>query len=115
MAKITVALVFGGRSSEHEISCVTAGGVLGAIDRDKYHVIPVGVTGDGAFVLEADDPARFTFGAELPRVHDNGTRILWPDSAASRELRVVEADGRVRSLGSVDVAFPILHGRFGED
>lgn len=115
MAKTTVALVFGGRSSEHEISCVTAGGVLGAIDRERFHVIPVGVTKDGAFVLEHDDPSRFTFADELPVVRDDGTRILWPESAASRELRVVEADGTVRSLGAVDVAFPILHGRFGED
>lgn len=115
MAKTRVALVFGGRSSEHEISCVTAGGVLGAIDRDRFEVVPVGVTKDGAFVLEDDDVSRFTFAAELPVVRDNGTRILWPESAASRELRVVEADGSVRSLGDVDVAFPILHGRFGED
>ena len=79
-------------------------------------MIPIGITRDGAFVLEADDPDKFTLDAHrLPEVTDNGTRILWPDSALSRELRVVEADGTVRSLGDVDVVFPILHGRFGED
>lgn len=113
--KLRVALVFGGRSSEHAISCVTAGGVLGAIDRSRYEVIPVGVTREGAFVLVEDDPSRLTLGASLPEVIDNGTRVLWPGSAASRELRVVDADGSARSLGEVDVAFPILHGRFGED
>ena len=112
---LTVALVFGGRSSEHAISCVTAGGVLGAIDRSRFTVIPIGVTRDGAFVLEQDDPERLTLGDVLPEVADNGTRVLWPESASSRELRVVDADGTVRSLGTVDVAFPILHGRFGED
>ena len=51
-----VALVFGGRSSEHAISCVTAGSVLEAIDRDKYDVVPIGIAPDGQWVLEADDP-----------------------------------------------------------
>ena len=55
MAKLRVALVFGGRSSEHEISCVTAGGVLGAIDRDKFDVVPIGITKAGVFVPAADD------------------------------------------------------------
>ena len=78
-------------------------------------MIPIGITRDGAFVLEDDDPDKFALGgARLPEVVDNGTRVLWPDSTLSRELRVVDADGE-RSLGDVDVVFPILHGRFGED
>ena len=114
--RIRVALLFGGRSSEHSISCATAGGVLGAIDRDRYEVIPVGITRDGAFILEVDDPERFALDpSALPELIDNGTRVLWPDSARSRELRVASADGSVRSLGDIDVVFPILHGPFGED
>ena len=117
---LTVVLLFGGRSSEHSISCATAGGVLAAIDRERYTVIPVGITRDGAFVLEDDDPAKFVLhpdaGAdELPVVRDNGTRVRWPDSATSRELTVVDADGLTRSLGDVDLVFPILHGPYGED
>jgi len=116
MNKPAVAVLFGGRSSEHSISCATAGGVLRAIDRDRYRVIPVGITHDGAFVLEDDDPDRFALveGA-LPEVTDNGTRVRWPDSTLSREVRVVRPDGTEESLGDVDVVFPILHGRFGED
>jgi D-alanine-D-alanine ligase len=115
MDKPAVAVLFGGRSSEHSISSATAGGVLRAIDRDRYRVIPVGITRDGAFVLEDDDPDKFALDADkLPEVVDNGTRILWPDSTLTRELRVVDG-GEVRSLGDVDVVFPILHGRFGED
>lgn len=115
MDKPAVALLFGGRSSEHSISSATAGGVLGAIDRDRYRVIPIGITREGAFVLEDDEPAKFALKPErLPEVVDNGTRIVWPDSAASRELRVRDAGGE-RSLGDVDVVFPILHGRYGED
>lgn len=89
--------------------------MLRAIDRDRYRVLPIGITRDGAFVLEDDDPGKFALDpAHLPEVADNGTRVLWPDSALSRELRVEDAGG-IRSLGEVDVVFPILHGRFGED
>ncbi len=89
--------------------------MLRAIDRDRFEVIPVGITRDGAFVLEDDDPDKFALNPEhLPEVVDNGTRILWPDSIRSREIRVQDADG-IRPLGDVDVVFPILHGRFGED
>ncbi|GAA1832895.1 D-alanine--D-alanine ligase family protein [Agromyces salentinus] len=89
--------------------------MLGAIDRDRFEVIPVGITRDGAFVLESDDPARFALDpGRLPEVHDNGSRVRWPESSASRELRVTDAAGE-RSLGDVDVVLPILHGRFGED
>ncbi|GAA3762757.1 D-alanine--D-alanine ligase family protein [Microbacterium kribbense] len=115
MDKPAVAVLFGGRSSEHSISSATAGGVLHAIDRDRFRVIPIGITRDGAFVLEDDDPGKFALDpAHLPEVVDNGTRIIWPDSARSRELNVVDATG-TRSLGEVDVVLPILHGRFGED
>ncbi len=89
--------------------------MLRAIDRDRYRVIPIGITRDGAFVLEDDDPDKFALDpAHLPEVADNGTRIVWPSSSRSRELGVRDASGE-RSLGEVDVVFPILHGRFGED
>ncbi len=89
--------------------------MLHAIDRDRFHVIPVGITRDGAFVLEDDDPDKFALDpAHLPEVVDNGTRIVWPDSARSRELRVIDATG-TRSLGDIDLVLPILHGRWGED
>ncbi|PPL19007.1 D-alanine--D-alanine ligase family protein [Microterricola pindariensis] len=114
--KLTVALLFGGRSSEHSISCATAGGVLSAIDRERFTVIPIGMTRDGAFTLQPDDAALFTLNpAAMPQVVENGTRVRWPESTASRELSVTEADGTSRSLGAVDVVFPILHGPFGED
>ncbi|WP_368499195.1 D-alanine--D-alanine ligase family protein [Herbiconiux sp. A18JL235] len=114
--KTRVVVLFGGRSSEHSISCATAGGVLEAIDSDRFEVVPVGITRDGAFVLEDADPAKFRLDVEaLPEVVDNGTRVHWPESTRSRELTVREADGAERSLGDIDVVFPILHGPFGED
>ena len=90
--------------------------MLKAIDRSRYEVIPVGITRDGAFVLEDDDASKFTLDpAHLPTVVDNGTRVHWPESALSRELTVTDARGSVRILGTVDVVFPILHGPYGED
>jgi D-alanine-D-alanine ligase len=112
---IRVALLFGGRSSEHSISCATAGGVLSAIDRTKYEVVPIGITHEGAWTLQPDDADLFALRHELPVVVDNGSRVRLPESAATREFTVVSTDGRVASLGDVDVVFPILHGRFGED
>lgn len=90
--------------------------MLGAIDRDLFRVIPVGVTRDGVFVLEEDDPERFRLdGERLPEVVDNGTRVLWPMPGEGRELRVRRADGAVESLGALDAVLPILHGLHGED
>ena len=90
--------------------------MLRAIDRERFRVIPIGITRDGAFVLEDDDPDKFALSAgNLPEVTDNGTRIRWPESVRSRQLTVRHADGVEESLGDIDVVFPILHGRFGED
>jgi len=121
--KTVVAVLFGGRSSEHAISCVTAKGVLGAIDANRFDVIPIGITREGAFTLSTADVSAYALdAANLPEVADNGTRIVWPDVAGSRELRLRDAPtgadsagSLMRSLGNVDVVFPILHGPFGED
>lgn len=116
MHKPAVAVLFGGRSSEHSISSATAGGVLRAIDRERYRVIPIGITRDGVFVLEDDDPDKFALDADrLPEVADNGSRIVWPEGGAARDLRVRRADGSLDHLGEIDVVLPILHGLHGED
>lgn len=89
--------------------------MLRAIDRDRYRVIPVGITREGVFVLEEDDPDKFALDAErLPEVVDNGTRVLWPE-VGDRVLRVRRTDGTIDELGSLDVVLPILHGVHGED
>ncbi|WP_405217827.1 D-alanine--D-alanine ligase family protein [Agrococcus sp. Ld7] len=111
--KTRVALLFGGRSSEHTISCATAGSVLEHIDRDRYEVVPIGITRDGRLVLQADDPVPLAL-ESVPEVTE-GAAVRLPDSASSREITVTDAAGVVTSLGDVDLMFPILHGRFGED
>lgn len=79
-------------------------------------MIPIGITRDGVFVLEKDDPARFRLDAEkLPQVVDNGSRIIWPMPGGPRELRVERPGGSIESLGEVDAVLPILHGLHGED
>ncbi|SOC86394.1 D-alanine--D-alanine ligase [Curtobacterium sp. 314Chir4.1] len=114
-APTTVVVLFGGRSSEHEISCVTAGGIMDVVDRSVYEIVPVGITKDGAFTLQPDDPAQLAIrDGALPTVPDNGTRVAFPTSPATNELVVSHPDGSVTTV-AVDIVFPILHGPFGED
>lgn len=116
-SKRTVVLLFGGRSSEHGISCVTAAGVLRAIDREQFDVIPVGITKRGATVLmqEEDLEAYALEAGALPEVTDNGTRVLWPASLDTRAITVVSEQGTLSSLGHVHAVLPMLHGPYGED
>src|SRR5690349_19855921 len=100
MDKPAGVVLFGGRSSEHSISSATAGGVLRAINRDRYRVVPVGITRDGVFVLEDDDHDKFALDAgRLPEVVDNGTRIVWPEGGADRTVSVRRADGTIEAIG----------------
>ena len=116
MKKTRVVILFGGRSSEHTVSCVTATGILRAIDRERFDVIPVGITEQGSFTLVDEETMTFTLDEKpLRTLDDNGTRIVWPESAKTRELRVIAPHGGVQSLGEIDVVFPMLHGPWGED
>ena len=108
MAKLRVALVFGGRSSEHEISCVTAGGVLGAIDRERFDVVPIGITKSGIFVPAEDSTEKWALNKEqLPTVEFEGKTLTF---LPNREIAI-----NGESAGKIDVVFPVLHGPFGED
>jgi D-alanine-D-alanine ligase len=113
--RIRVAVVFGGRSTEHAISCVSAGSVLAALDRDQYEVVPIGITPKGAWVLTSGDPEALRITARrLPHV-DSGTAVVLPGDPTAGGLAVVEPGEGVRVLDSVDVVFPLLHGAYGED
>ena len=115
--KPRVAVVFGGRSSEHGISCVTAGSVLQAIDREKYDVVPVGIATDGRWVLESGDPDRLRIESadKLPTVDGTGATIALAQATGSTDLVVQDPAEPPRTLGEVDVVFPLLHGPWGED
>jgi D-alanine-D-alanine ligase len=115
MGKIRVAVVYGGRSSEHGISVVSAGSVISALDPDKYEVVPVGITPAGGWVLTAGDPAAMRItGRTVPTVSE-GAAVVLPGDPTTKGLVTVEPGAGVQALESVDVVFPVLHGRFGED
>ncbi|MGW9761602.1 D-alanine--D-alanine ligase family protein [Micrococcus aloeverae] len=112
-ARPRVLLLFGGRSSEHPISCVTAAGVLHAADRQRWDVVPVGVARSGLWSHDELDVAAFRLdGDALPEVPEPEAPVslrALPDGA----VELTAADGS--SLGPVDVVFPLLHGPWGED
>lgn len=120
LRKPRVAVVFGGRSSEHGISVVTAGAVLRAIDRAKYDVLPIGITTDGRWALTADEPDRMAItDRRTPSVDQladstEGGVVLSVDPA-NREVVYSEPGAVPKALGEVDVVFPVLHGPYGED
>lgn len=111
--KARVAVVFGGRSSEHAISCATAGSVLAVLDPDRYEVVPVGIARDGRWVLASADPRHLAItGDRLPEVDGSGAELMLP---AGGSLVATEPGETPRALGDVDVVLPLLHGPYGED
>ncbi|WBB72352.1 D-alanine--D-alanine ligase [Micromonospora sp. WMMD1128] len=115
--KTRVAIVFGGRSPEHGISCVSAGSVLAALDPDEFEVVPVGITRKGQWVLADGDPARLAIAdRSLPEITagSGAELVLRADPAVGGLMVLDPAQGPV-ALGDVDVVFPVLHGAYGED
>ncbi|MBD5829540.1 D-alanine--D-alanine ligase family protein [Janibacter melonis] len=114
--KPRVAVVFGGRSSEHAVSCATAAGVLSAIDRERYDVVPIGVSRDGSWVLVDDDPEPLRLvPGHTPEVVHAGTEVALSTSVGDRTLSVHAPGQPPQAFGEVDVVFPLLHGPYGED
>lgn len=120
--KIRVAVIFGGQGPEHSVSCLGAGNTLGAIDRDRYEVIPIGITTDGTWVPVPDRPERLALtGGELPSVESaagpatESTTGLSTRKQAGAELEPAKPGQIQAVLSEVDVVLPIIHGPFGED
>ncbi len=115
-----VAVIFGGTSSEHQISCLTAGGVLSAIDRSRYDVIGVGITRSGRWIVVDDASTRelTVVDGRLPELTEEAADAILLRGTTGTDLAVrdtsAHSDGLSR-LGPVDVAFSLLHGPFGED
>ncbi|MGW0246996.1 D-alanine--D-alanine ligase family protein [Nocardia goodfellowii] len=118
--RIRVAVVFGGRSNEHEVSCRSAGSVLRNLDPEKYEAVPIGITREGSWVLGGSEVAAMGLPdasgtAALPSVDATGAALtLTTDPQRAGQLVALD-DAPIAELGSVDVVFPILHGPFGED
>jgi D-alanine-D-alanine ligase len=113
--RIRVAVVFGGQSTEHTVSCVSAASVLANLDPARFEVLPVGITPEGSWVLGPADPATLAIeGRKLPKI-TSGTALTLPADPTSASLVVLERGREGEVLSAVDVVFPVLHGAFGED
>ena len=115
--RVRVAVVFGGRSSEHAISCVSAGSILRNLDPERFEVVAVGITPEGSWVLTDGDPDALAIAnRELPGVTaESGAELaLTADPRRAGQL-VSLSPGGAEVLASVDVVFPVLHGPYGED
>jgi D-alanine-D-alanine ligase len=112
-AQTRVLVLFGGRSSEHEVSCLSARGVLWAIDADAYDVISVGITRDGRWtMMPLGVPS--TREGTLPSVPEDGAPVTLATTAEGTVLLELAPDGPI-DHGRIDVCFPVLHGPYGED
>ena len=134
MKKLRVGILFGGRSGEHEISLLSAASVFKAIDKDKYEVVPVGITKEGRWVTSAD-AERLLSGQPLHEerhlragdpeatpgaaVLQNGEAVVVPPEPQGAGMQPFQTDALARRASdraiNVDVIFPVLHGTFGED
>jgi len=116
-SRTRVAVVFGGRSNEHSVSCVSAGSILSNLDPEEYEVVAIGITPDGSWVLGDTDPQRLArAGRELPTVDPSGSAlVLTADPTRSGDIVALDEGEFGRVLASVDVVFPVLHGAYGED
>ena len=107
--KRNIAVIFGGRSSEHEVSCMSAANIIGWIDKSKWNIIPIGITKDGRW-LNTEKLEDIKSGNW---VNSSVTAELSPD-ATRKSVIVTEPSGEVTDV-PVDVIFPALHGKWGED
>ena len=111
--RIRVGVLFGGRSGEHEVSLRSARSVMDAIDKDKYEVLPVGITKEGHWIAGRDPLAALTSGAA-----DASAATLLGEPG-DPTIKAIEPHGgresTLRDIASVDVIFPVLHGPYGED
>ena len=112
MARVLV--LYGGRSAEHPVSCLSARSVLGALAATDHEVVPVGITRDGRWTL-TDGRIPPVVDGRLPEVGGDGPTAALVTTVAGPELVVLAADGSVTRRIALDVAFPVLHGRGGED
>jgi D-alanine-D-alanine ligase len=105
MSKQTIAIICGGPSSEHEVSCVSAGGVLKGLDRQRFEPLLIGITKSGVWVALPSDYQLEIINKQMPVIEDNGRHIELSQSGFSLDGQMLD----------IDCVFPVLHGEFGED
>ena len=113
MKKLRVAVLFGGRSGEHDVSLMSARSVLAALDVERYEVIQIGITLDGDWLTGANTLEAFEKGN-----FKDLDRVVPPSEPSHQSLYIVRSTkmgDKLETLAGVDVFFPVLHGPFGED
>lgn len=116
-AKIRVVVMYGGKADEHSISCISTAGVLRALDTDRFEPVPVGITKQGQWIVDGEDPRGWDMADGLPVVEKTpGSRDVVLDVALGQDgFFARNDDGTLSSLGHVDAVLPVLHGPYGED
>ena len=112
--RIRVAVVFGGRSGEHPVSCISAAGVLANIDTAAFDVTAIGITPEGSWLRMDSDAIPAAAGRELPKV-SHGSAVALPADPTAAALVSLVPGAAVDPALDVDVVFPVLHGPYGED
>lgn len=117
MAKQRIVVMYGGKADEHSISCISAAGVLRALDTDKFEAIEVGITKNGEWIVGGEDPRKWNMSEGLPTVEktDSSKDVVLDVALGQDGFFAREDDGTLTSLGHVDAVLPVLHGPYGED
>lgn len=118
MKKLRVAVVFGGRSGEHEVSAVSARHVVEAMDPERYEVLPVAIDREGRWILPAVSRKVLEGGAlEVPEVafEATGEPVTVLSEPGRREIVPIDPSAGTPTIDQIDIFFPVLHGPYGED
>ena len=117
MAKKRIVVMYGGKADEHSISCISAASALRALDTDKFEAIPVGITKDGKWIVNGENPLGWSLDEGLPTVEKTpGAKDVVLEVALGQDgFFAREDDGMLTPFGHVDAVFPVLHGPYGED
>lgn len=117
--KFRVAVLFGGRSGEHEVSLASARSVMGALDPERYEVLPIGITQEGRWLTGGDPYKELVAAAESRHLLGDGAAPATIDqelpTRAEKSAAPLALPGQIQPLVGADVVFPVLHGPFGED
>lgn len=111
MSKKNIAVIFGGRSSEHEVSCISVVTIAEAIDKEKYNIFLIGITEDGHWLM-ADDIGQIKDGSWRSNTK---SAVISPDTDRNLIIGTVESTYVIEDVVSIDYIFPVLHGMYGED
>lgn len=117
MAKKRIVVMYGGKADEHSISCISAASALRALDTDKFEAIPVGITKDGKWIVNGENPLGWSLDEGLPTVEKtpDAKDVVLEVALGQDGFFAREDDGTLTPFGHVDAVFPVLHGPYGED